>query len=218
MNCCCQNIFRKRNVIHLFFSQHNFLLRLIIFILKFFFTISLIDGSKLHQLTSNRMEEEKNMTHVWLVNNPLKQIIWEEKYIYNRNSKSEKIKFFVPIVQEYMDLSKGVWNVSLDTYVIKNLDYAVDTVLDISTNLVSGIRINKSANTHESQNVCMGKIYLFAAPNTVTAGPFEKKWFTVQCGKEHSNFELYVKQNFLADKLNSLILDFEISFLFQRIK
>ena len=165
------------------------------------------------------MEERRHdMLYTWALNNPLKQILFTNNYTYNSNSKSEKNQFFVPTVKEYMDLSKGIWNVSLDTYVIKNLDYAVDTVLDISTNLVSGIKFDKLRNTHESSNACLGKIFLYVSPNMHFSGPFEKKWFTVQSGRDFANFEFYVKQNPLATKETSINFDFEISFLFQRIK
>jgi hypothetical protein len=52
----------------------------------------------------------------------------------------------------------------------------------------------------------------------VTGGPFEKKWFNVQTNREFSNFEIYVQQNALSHPLTSLELEFEITFLFQRIK
>ena len=164
------------------------------------------------------MEEMKKMPYVWLLTNPLKQVICRNTYTYNMNSKSEESKFFVPVVKDYMDLSKGIWNVSLDTYVIKTNHNAADIVLDISTNLVSGFLFDKKKNTNESRNVCLGKIFLVSPPYMVTGGPFEKKWFNVQTNREFSNFEIYVQQNALSHPLTSLELEFEITFLFQQIK
>lgn len=164
------------------------------------------------------MEDTKNMFYTWLLNNPLKQITCNHTYMFDINTKNETSKFFVPVVKEYMDLSKGIWNVSLDTYVFKNSETAADTILDVSTNLVSGFLFDKTKNTHETKNVCLGKVFLVSPPHLVVGGPFEKKWFTVETNREFSNFEIYVKQNNLAIEHNSLQLEFEISLLFQRIK
>lgn len=158
------------------------------------------------------------MSHVWLLNNPLKQITYTNTYTYDSTKKIEKSKFFVPIVSNYMELAKGVWNVSLDTYVIKNGDCNADTILDVSTNLVNGFFFDKQKNTHETKHACLGKIFLQNGPHLAIGGPFEKKWFTIQSNREFLNFELYVKQNPLATMHTSLELDFEITLLFQRIK
>lgn len=166
----------------------------------------------------DQFHEARNMSHVLLLNNPLKQITCTNTYTYNNTNKLEKSKFFVPVVRDYMELAKGVWNVSLDTYVIRNSDNAADTILDISTNLVNGFYFDKLKNTHETKYACLGKIFLQNAPNYTIGGPFEKKWFTVQSNRDFLNFELHVKQNPLVTMHNSFELDFEITLLFQRIK
>jgi hypothetical protein len=160
---------------------------------------------------------------VVVLNNPLKQVVWSGTYTFSRNQKDEQSKFFIRMVKEYMDLSKGIWNVTLDTYIVKStLPDPVDTVLDVSTNLVSGFQSDQKTNTHESKNVCLGKMFLITSQGQATGGPFEKKWFTVASGREFSNFELHIKQNPLAVKPKdhgiAYNLDFEITLLFQRIK
>ena len=91
----------------------------------------------------DQFNEARNMSHVLLLNNPLKQITYTNTYTYDITKKVEKSKFFVPVVTDYMELGKGVWNVSLDTYIIRNSDNGADTILDISTNLVNGFFFNK---------------------------------------------------------------------------
>jgi hypothetical protein len=162
--------------------------------------------------------EAQKQSFVWPVQNPLKQVICNNTYTYNINSKSENSKFYVPIVKDYMDLSKGVWNVSLDTYVIKNNGArTADTILDISTNMVSGFLHNRKENTNNAQNICLGKIFLICPAHMTIGGPFEKKWFTVSSNREFCKFEIFVQQNHLSTVQTSLELEFEMTFMFQRI-
>lgn len=162
--------------------------------------------------------EAQKQSFVWPVQNPLKQVICNNTYTYNITSKSENSKFYVPIVKDYMDLSKGVWNVSLDTYVIKNNGArTADTILDISTNMVSGFLHNRKENTNNAQNICLGKIFLICPAHMTIGGPFEKKWFTVSSNREFCKFEIFVQQNHLTTVQTSLELEFEMTFMFQRI-
>jgi hypothetical protein len=170
---------------------------------------------------------------VLLLNNPLKQIICTGKYtlevayanpiLKSPRQEKEESKHYIKLVKEYMDLSKGVWNVTADTYVYRinkpnsSSGYDADLTLDVSTNLVTGYSVDNETNTHQSRPVCLGQ---FSATSTAASwrGSFEKKWFTVDTGREFFNFELYVQKNQLAVYGPLYDIDFEISFLFQRIK
>jgi hypothetical protein len=150
--------------------------------------------------------------------NPLKQVRYVASYVAENKSSFEEIqnRWNVSIVPQYMDLTKGIWNVSLDSYVYKSKTQ-IDTVFEISTNLsfcyesVQGTNLNKSALTR------LGSIHSFSPGNVANFGPFEKKWFLVE--PADSQFELVISQNKLSImRTPRLEVEFDLTFLFQRIK
>jgi|APCry1669189241_1035207.scaffolds.fasta_scaffold137567_1 hypothetical protein len=155
--------------------------------------------------------------------NPLKQVRYRSVYkAQNVQSNYEEIenKWKVNLVPQYMDLTKGIWNVSLDSYIYKISSpqtVTFDTILEISTSLctsyqsIAGKSLNKTVFTR------LGNIHVYSKANLANFGPFEKKWFMVDNVNNH--FDLHVTAHELSFmRLPKIEIEFDISFLFQRIK
>jgi hypothetical protein len=152
---------------------------------------------------------------VTLVNNPLKQVKF--KGTYKIDGQTEDNKFHINIVPAYMDLNKGIWNVALDTYcyLVKEPNQ-LETVFDVKTSLVTGYEYLPNSNQHISTSVTLGNIYAVALKTTSFFGNFDRKWFTVENGSGYG-FELILNQHYLTKQVK-VEMEFEVSFLFQRIK
>jgi hypothetical protein len=153
---------------------------------------------------------------VILINNPLKVIKIKgtfkdpEEQNYNNTNSLE-------IVTSYMDLSKGVWNLSLDTYALKSNDDSkhLDCVLEVSTNFVSSFEYTKNTQSYQSTPAILGHMSGFGTLKTFDH--FEKKWFTLENAGTGNMFSLYLKQNEIFKK-TPVNLNYELTILFQRIK
>ncbi len=115
-----------------------------------------------------------------------------------------------------MDITKGVWNISLDTHAIKsNIEAPLDCVLEICSNLVTSYKYtNENSDTYESTPAILGHMYAFSSKKSFDH--FDKKWFTVD-PVFGPVLRLIIKQNALF-KVNKIDLSFELTILFQRIK
>ena len=168
---------------------------------------------------------------VLLINNPLKQVHFTGSYVakFGRvqskglNKFVEEKDFRVNLIPHYMDIQKGVWNVTLDSYMYqcKTSSAYENTVLDISTSLVTSYITDVKTGCVKSRPASLGRIYITrTAPNQAMGchgGSFEKKWFTIE--QQQESFQVTIKQHeFCVVPLDILEIDFEISFLFQRIK
>jgi hypothetical protein len=152
--------------------------------------------------------------------NPLKQIRFVAAYKANNGSKlvETENKWTVNIVPQYMDLTKGIWHVSLDSYVYKcNSPLKIDTIFEISTSLCTSFESIQGTNLNQSVFTRLGSIHAFSPANLCNYGPFEKKWFLVE--PADSQFQLFITQNKMSViNVPSVEVEFDISFLFQRIK
>jgi hypothetical protein len=153
---------------------------------------------------------------VLLINNPLKVIkikgTFKDPEEQNHNNTN-----CMEMVTSYMDLSKGVWNLSLDTYALKTNDQSkhLDCVIEVSTNFVSSFEYIKNTQNYQSVPAILGHMYGFGT--TKTFDHFEKKWFTLENAGSGNMFSLYLKQNDLF-KTTPVNANYELTILFQRIK
>jgi hypothetical protein len=128
--------------------------------------------------------------------NPLKQVRYRSVYkAQNRLSNYEEIenKWSVNIVPQYIDLTKGVWNVSLDSYVYKvSLPQVgtIDTILEVSTSLCTSYQSIAGKNLDKTVCTRLGSIHVYSKANLANFGPFEKKWFMIHT---YSGYEKKVK-------------------------
>ena len=153
---------------------------------------------------------------VTLLNNPLKIIKCRGTFKEEPNKRNE---LFVSLIPTYMDITKGVWNMSLDTYAMKTnkTDNPMNTVLEVTSNLVTSYKYNsENSDTFESTPAILGHMFGFGVNKSFDH--FEKKWFTIEnayaCGPM---LRLMFNQNELF-KTTPVDLTFEITILFQRIK
>jgi hypothetical protein len=117
-----------------------------------------------------------------------------------------------------MDLTQGIWNVSLDSYIYKlKKTIRVDTIFEVSTSLCTSFESVQGKNLNKAVFTRLGSIHAISPANISNFGPFEKKWFLVEPAE--SEFELFITQNKMSQmQIPSLVVEFDISFLFQRIK
>lgn len=155
--------------------------------------------------------------------NPLKQVRYRSVYkAQNRLSNYEEIenKWSVNIVPQYIDLTKGVWNVSLDSYVYKvSLPQVgtIDTILEVSTSLCTSYQSIAGKNLDKTVCTRLGSIHVYSKANLANFGPFEKKWFMIDNVKNH--FDLNVNAHELSfTRYSKIEIELDISLLFQRIK
>lgn len=152
--------------------------------------------------------------------NPLKQIRFEALYKASNGSVfvEHEHKWNITVVPEYMDLTTGIWNVTLDSYIYKlKVPNKIDTVFDISTNLCTSYQTEAKTNLNRSVFTRLGCIHAVSPLNLANFGPFEKKWFLVE--PKERQFQLFINQNKMSvSNTPKLEVEFEISFLFQRIK
>lgn len=155
--------------------------------------------------------------------NPLKQIRHVASYEASYDSSTSiflenKNKWNVNIVPQYMDLTQGIWNVSLDSYIYKlKKPIRVDTIFEVSTSLCTSFESVQGKNLNKAVFTRLGSIHAISPANISNFGPFEKKWFLVEPAE--SEFELFITQNKMSQmQIPSLVVEFDISFLFQRIK
>ena len=152
------------------------------------------------------------MSTVKIISNPLKVVKVTGTFV--QNSDSDTTPFYVPIIPAYLDITKGVWNMSLDSYCVKvHKPSTANLVLEISSSAVTAYEELDQTGRHVSVSAPLGHIFLFSQDGQASFGPFEKKWFTVE--ENSHGLYLFLKQNKLS-KLPVLELDFEITVLFQR--
>lgn len=85
--------------------------------------------------------------------NPLKQLRFEALYKASSGSVfvENEHKWNITVVPEYMDLTTGIWNVTLDSYIYKlKVPNKIDTVFDISTNLCTSYQTEAKTNLNRS--------------------------------------------------------------------
>ncbi len=152
---------------------------------------------------------------VVILNNPLKVI--KIKGTFKDPENEHDNTNLLPLVTSYMDLSKGVWNMSLDTYALKsnNETKHLDCVLEVSTNLVNSFEYIGHTQNFQSVPAILGHMFGFGSLKTFDH--FEKKWFTVEDASMGSTLSVYLKQNAIF-KTTLLDVDYELTILFQRIK
>lgn len=152
--------------------------------------------------------------------NPLKQIRFVTLYeaSYTSNLIEKEYKWSVNICPEYIDLTRGLWNVSLDSYVYKcTQPRKIDTIFEISTSLCTSFQQIQGTGLNTSVYTRLGSIHAFSDANLSNFGPFEKKWFFVE--ESDNRFELFITQNKMsAMNVAELQVHFDISLLFQRIR
>lgn len=91
---------------------------------------------------------------VFVLENPLKTI----KVSTPVNQKCDKVT--VNLVPAYLDILDGAWEVSLDTHCYKVIEPSqLDTVYEISTNLVNGIQLDKNTNCLTSNQIVLGHMH-----------------------------------------------------------
>lgn len=152
------------------------------------------------------------MTEVRILSNPLKVVKCKGTF-----QEGQKDYFNVPIIPTYMDLTKGVWCISLDTYTVKfNKPDEIETVLEISSSVATNYEPLEETGRHVSSHTPLGHIYAVGSKDVCLFGNFEKKWFLVE---EHpfGFVEIYIKQSSLC-KVEKLEFSFEFTLLFQRQK
>lgn len=153
---------------------------------------------------------------VVVINNPLKVIKMKGTFKYPEDRNDANINY-LEIVPSYMDLSKGVWNMSLDSYALKTNDESkhLDCVLEVSTNFVNSFEYIQLTRNFQSVPAVLGHMYGFGTVKTFDH--FEKKWFTVENTGFGNSLSLYLKQNEIF-KTTFINVNYEITILFQRIK
>ena len=152
------------------------------------------------------------MSTVKIISNPLKVVKFTGTFV--QKSGSESAPFYLPIIPAYLDVTKGVWNMSLDTYCIKvKKPTDANLILEISSSAITAYENLDLTGRHVSVAAPLGHIYIITQGDQTVFGPFEKKWFTVE--ENSHGIDMFIKQNKLST-LPILEFDFEITVLFQR--
>jgi len=145
---------------------------------------------------------------VHILNNPLK--------IIKVKGKINKDKKIIPVnlVPAYMDLSRGIWNISLDSYCFKVIEPAqLETVYEISATLCTTLEFGE--NQRQSSGLAtLGHIDADCPKDRFLFAHFEQKWFTVD-NPNSTHFEVYCKAIDMTKQDNAEI-ELEITILFQR--
>jgi len=150
----------------------------------------------------------QNIQSVQVINNPLK--IVKVKGVINKGNEFLNVN----LVPAYMDLNKGIWNLSLDTYCFKVIAPAqLETVYELSTTLCTSIEVGDTY-LPASGLATLGHIYAVAPKDTFLFGHFERKWFTID-NPNSSYFRLICKPIEMIKQDDSDIV-VEITMLFQR--
>lgn len=150
----------------------------------------------------------QNIQSVQIINNPLK--IVKVTGILNKDQDV----LHVNLVPAYMDLSKGIWCLSLDTYCFKAIAPAqLETVYEISSTLSTSMQLG-STFLPVSGLAILGHMYAVSPKDNFFFGNFERKWFTID-NPNSSHFELICKQIGIT-KQETAQVSVEITILFQR--
>lgn len=97
-----------------------------------------------------------------MLKNPLKTI--KIKCQINKDNEAE----IVTLVSDYLDITEGVWEVSLDTYCYKvNSPDFLETVYEVSTSLCTGCELDKSTNEYRTNNTVLGHIHAVRLVNEI---------------------------------------------------
>lgn len=155
------------------------------------------------------------MTEVKILSNPLKVV--KVSGVYEEKSTTTNDNYFnIPVVLPYMDISKGIWNLSLDTYIVKaKKPDQIETVVEVSSSGVTSYEFVEETGRHMSIPAPLGHIYTVVPKDNFIFGSFDKKWFTID--DTSFGLQLFLKQSKLS-KVDELKFDFEITMLFQRQK
>lgn len=149
---------------------------------------------------------------VLVINNPLKIIKCSGTFKEELNIN----EYYINLIPTYMDISRGIWNISLDTYCIKSTTATpLKCIVEVSTNLVTAYKYKGTNNdTFESIPAPLG--HMVAYDTMKSFEHFEKKWFTIESGSGGA-FKLMLSQNETM-KEKDVNFQFEITILFQRIR
>ena len=153
---------------------------------------------------------------VTIVNNPLKIIQCKGTFKESQNNPTQN-SIFVNLIPSYMDVTKGVWNICLDSYALKsNTETPLQCVLEVSTNLVTSYKYNSdNYDTYESSAAIMGHMSGFGTKKTFDY--FDKKWFTIDSLMIGPVLKVMLKQNDIF-KMPTIDVSYNMTVLFQRIK
>jgi hypothetical protein len=156
----------------------------------------------------NSMTSCFNTQVVQIVNNPLKIVKVTGKINGINNTLSAEL------VKGYLDLAKGSWVVTLDTYCLKVLNPEhVDTVFELSTPLSNVMKFSQENLRPSSDFATLGHIYVNCHKTDFSFGHFEKKYFPVD---SPSNRLQIVCKAIPMTQQSSQEIDMELTILFQR--
>jgi len=150
-------------------------------------------------------------TEVRLISNPLKCL--KAKGTINKYNN----QISVPFLPDYMNLSMGIWSVCLDTYLFKvNSAGQLETVYEVSSNLVTGYAVNSATNDRVSNFIPLGHFYAVAPSGMFYFGQFDRKWFQINERFGHE-FNVHFNQLPLIQNVDNDI-EIEFTILFQRLR
>lgn len=150
----------------------------------------------------------QNSQSVQILNNPLKIIKGKGQI----NKDNEIIHF--NLVPAYLQLNRGVWNMSLDTFCFKVIGPSqLQTVYEISSSLCTCLQLGENLMPI-SGLATLGHMFALCEKNTFMFGEFERKWFTVD-NPNSTFFDVICKPIDMTKQVDADI-QLELTILFQR--
>jgi hypothetical protein len=157
------------------------------------------------QTTSNT-----NISVVNVVQNPLKVIKLSAKI--NKDNDSLRTQ----LIKAYLDLSKGNWITSLDTFCFRVYNpVQLETVYEITSPMCTSISFDHDSKTAISDFALLGHIYAVSPKDQFYFGSFERTWFSVDIPS--TDLKICCKQ-MLMTKQPTAEIDLQLTVLFQRQK
>ena len=157
------------------------------------------------------MENPNNFSQVKILNNPIKSITCRHKF--NNLDTVASCKIF----KELLDLDQGVWQVAVQSVIIRNLVRSkLTTVFDLKTNLTSSykqvqgqaVSVNETLTSIECR--CKEMDFVFFRPS-------QTFFFTLN-NRPNDHFKIFFAENELFSVLKTVFnVEVEIRFLFQRM-
>jgi hypothetical protein len=145
---------------------------------------------------------------VSVVQNPLKVIKLSGKINKDNDCLRRQL------INAYLDLSKGNWIMSLDSYSFKVFTPEhLETVYEISSPFCTSISFDLQSRTAISDFALLGHIYAVCPKGQFYFGNFERTWFSIDIPS--TDFKIICKQTQMTKQPNAEI-DIELTVLFQR--
>ena len=158
-----------------------------------------------------KMMSPNDFQQTKVVSNPLRSVTCRYQFTSTQTSAECKIN------KALIDLSQGVWTVTVDKVILQNVGpYPLKTIFDITTNLASTYKVAPNGSVY-STNQCLTSFQanLTQKNESQLFTPFPQNFFTVR-SFQHEEFCLLLFPNELSANDNFKV-EAEIRLLFQRM-